>query len=327
MILRLRLQSKNQIRRTIVNMKRECDMDNMIAAKHAKATALTRGAIKVEYTVINRFIPNESVTYHCWTENYEDGKANAYINSTCVPSTVRITFIPCDSKEQYQREHPSCKLVITFHEDGGITFDESIRNGNINRYLPQITRENPLTLDHPHFRDYCEMEQSKDSRMTKDQHKLFIYGEGTGNHGINMPRGWAWNSQINGGKGGVQEIRSEERPPDKTALRAAWEYMVHKYDYKHETSGPGTKDWREWNDDNNQFKDKGNRRCTNKHKYRQWEAFVMEQWMIEYFQTTEKPKRSGSLLRAHWDFHLNEMLKKINAVRTKKGWPEVHFET
>ena len=103
--------------------------------------------------------------------------------------------------------------------------------------------------------------------------------------------------------------------------------MVHKYDYKHETSGPGTKDWREWNDDNNHFKDKGNRRCTNKHNYRQWEAFVMEQWMIEYFQTTEKPKRSGSLLRAHWDFHLNEMLKKINAVRTKKGWPEVHFET
>ena len=44
-------------------MKRECDMDNMIAAKHAKATALTRGAIKVEYTVINRFIPNEYVTY------------------------------------------------------------------------------------------------------------------------------------------------------------------------------------------------------------------------------------------------------------------------
>ena len=86
-------------------MKRECDVDNMIAAKHAKPTARTRGAIKVEYTVINEFIANESVTYHCWTENYEDGKANAYINSTCVPSTVRITFIPCDSKEQYQREH------------------------------------------------------------------------------------------------------------------------------------------------------------------------------------------------------------------------------
>ena len=95
-------------------MKRGWDVDNMIAAKHAKATARTIGAIKVEFTVINEMTANESVTYHCWTENCEDGKANAYINSTCVPSTVRITFIPCDSKEQYQREHPSCKLVITF---------------------------------------------------------------------------------------------------------------------------------------------------------------------------------------------------------------------
>ena len=53
----------------------------------------------------------------------------------------------------------------------------------------------------------------------------------------------------------------------------------------------------------------------------------MEQWMIEYFQTTEKPKRSGRLIgcRGLWDFHLSEMLKKINAVRTEKGWPEVHF--
>lgn len=312
-------------------MKRECDVDHTIVAKHAKATARTRGVIKVEFEVINELTDNEFVTYYCWTENYENGIANTYINSTCVPQTVRITFSPCDSKEQYEREHPSCQLVITFHEDGSISFDESIRNENINRYLPQITRDNPLTLRHPHFQDYCEMKQSEDSHKTKDQHKLFIYGGGTGKHGLNMPSGWGWHSQINGGKGGVVEIRSRERPRDKTVLRAAWEYMVHKYDYKHEneTSGPGTIDWRKWNKDNYKFKNKGNGRCTDEHNYRQWETFVMEQWMIEYFQKTERPKQAGPLYgsRQRWDFHLNEMLEQINAVRTEKGWPEVHFET
>eukprot|EP00956_Cyclotella_meneghiniana_P041204 scaffold218733_cov17-Cyclotella_meneghiniana.AAC.1 len=112
------------------------------------------------------------------------------------------------------------------------------------------------------------MEQSEDSRMTKDQHKLFIYGEGTFKHGLNMPRGWGWNSQKNGGKGGVVGVWSRDRPTDKTALRAAWEYMVHKYDYKHEVSGPGTEDWRKWNDDNYKPHRKGNGRCTDKHKYR-----------------------------------------------------------
>ena len=166
--------------------------------------------------------------------------------------------------------------------------------------------------------------------MTKDEHKLFIYGGGTYKHGLNMPSGWAWNSKINGGKGGVVEVRGEERPRDGTALRAAWElYMVHEYDYKHETSGPGTTEWRKWNKDNYKFKGKGNGRCTDEHKYRQWETFVMEQWMIEYFQRTERPKKAGRLdgCRPRWNFQQYEMLKQINTVRTEKGWPEVHFET
>eukprot|EP00956_Cyclotella_meneghiniana_P038033 scaffold148002_cov38-Cyclotella_meneghiniana.AAC.2 len=102
-----------------------------------------------------------------------------------------------------------------------------------------------------------------------------------------MPNGWAWSNQYNGGKGGVVEVRGEMRPRDGTALRAAWEYMVHEYNYKHETSGPGTREWRKWNKDNYKFKYKGNGRCTDMHKYQEWETFVMEQWMIEYLQRTE----------------------------------------
>ena len=96
-------------------MKRECDVDHAIAAKHAKATNRPSGVIKVEFEVENKYRDNEFVTYYCWTENYENGVANAYINSTCVPPTVKITFSQYGSKEQYEREHPSCPLVITFH--------------------------------------------------------------------------------------------------------------------------------------------------------------------------------------------------------------------
>ena len=105
--------------------------------------------------------------------------------------------------------------------------------------------------------------------------------------------------------------------------------MVYQYKYRHETSDPGTKEWRKWNNDNYGSKGKGSGHCSSRieYDYREWETVVMEQWMIEYFQTTERPKQAGNLngCRPDWIFRQDDMLQQINAVRTEKGWPEVHF--
>lgn len=62
--LGLRLQWQNHKQRRIVRMKRECDVDHAIAAKHAKATNRPSGVIKVEFEVKYKYSDNEFVSYN-----------------------------------------------------------------------------------------------------------------------------------------------------------------------------------------------------------------------------------------------------------------------
>ena len=231
---------------------------------------------------------------------------------------VNITFVPFVSKQTFMEAYPFLIPTITWKTNGEVSIDASIDSKYRNRYLPQITTANPITRDHPLFTQYADVTKGPDSFMDDIEHKEFTYNGGT--YGKeNWPKWHMWNDQLET----IQMYRNTNRPKQNTIERRAWEWLVKEYGYKHQDDSPHGNEWRDWNNANYCG---GNNRCTDLNRWHDWEKFVMENWIIEYFENEETPKYEfkRSITKYLPDFDVDKIIGLINKTREAKGWGDVY---
>lgn len=246
------------------------------------------------------------------------GEAIKYIQSLSVEKVFEVTFIPFVSKRKFAQAYPFLIPTITWKSNGDVSIDASITSRYRNRYLPQITTANRMTRDHPLFSQYADLTKGPDSFMDDIEHKEFTYNGGT--YGKeNWPKWHMWNDQLET----IQMYRNTKRPKQNTIERRAWEWLVKEYGYKHQEDSPDGDEWRHWNNANYC---KGNKRCTDLNRWHDWEKFVMENWIIGYFNNEETPKYElqRSIKNYLPDFDVDKIIGLINKTRRTQGWIDVY---